>query len=40
VLTEFDEYLRLDPDGALANETRALMDKIRKAKSQQFNGHG
>jgi tetratricopeptide (TPR) repeat protein len=30
-LVEFDEYLRLEPNGPLANETRALVEKIRKA---------
>jgi len=30
---EFDEYLRLEPNGAFANETRAVVDKIRKATS-------
>jgi lipopolysaccharide biosynthesis regulator YciM len=30
-ITEFDEYLRLEPNGAFANETRALVEKIRKA---------
>jgi len=30
-VTEFDEYLRLEPNGAFANETRALVEKIRKA---------
>lgn len=40
-LTEFDEYLRLEPNGAMASETRALADKIRKATStQRFNGRG
>ena len=33
-LTEFNEYLRLEPNGAFANETRALVDKIKKATSQ------
>ena len=28
---EFDEYLRLEPNGAFANETRTLVEKIRKA---------
>jgi tetratricopeptide (TPR) repeat protein len=32
-LTEFDEYLRLEPKGELANETRALVDKIKTATS-------
>jgi len=32
-LVEFDEYLRLDPNGPFANETRTLVDKIRKATS-------
>jgi tetratricopeptide (TPR) repeat protein len=30
-LVEFDEYLRLEPNGPLATETRALVEKIRKA---------
>jgi Tfp pilus assembly protein PilF len=30
---EFDEYLRLEPNGAFANETRALVDRIRKASA-------
>jgi tetratricopeptide (TPR) repeat protein len=30
-VNEFDEYLRLEPNGAFANETRALVEKIRKA---------
>ena len=30
-LAEFDEYLRLEPNGAFAAETRALVEKIRKA---------
>ena len=34
-LVEFDEYLRLEPNGAFATETRALVDKIRKATSHQ-----
>ena len=29
-LVEFGEYLRLEPNGAFATETRALMEKIRK----------
>jgi Tfp pilus assembly protein PilF len=28
---EFDTYLRLEPNGAFANEARALVDKIKKA---------
>ena len=35
-LVEFDEYLRLEPNGTLANETRALVDKIKKQTSHQF----
>jgi len=35
-LAEFDEYLRLDPSGPLADETRAVVDRIRKATSKQF----
>ncbi len=30
-LVEFGEYLRLDPNGPFANETRTLVDKIKKA---------
>jgi tetratricopeptide (TPR) repeat protein len=30
-LTEFNEYLRLEPNGQFANETRTLIDKIKKA---------
>ncbi|HEU4507635.1 MAG TPA: hypothetical protein VFR78_05315 [Pyrinomonadaceae bacterium] len=30
-LTEFGEYLRLEPNGPFAAETRALVDKIKKA---------
>ena len=30
-IAEFDEYLRLEPNGTFANETRALVEKIRKA---------
>ena len=33
-LVEFDEYLRLEPNGPLANETRALVEKIRKGTSR------
>jgi len=33
-LTEFNEYLRLDPNGAFAAETRTLVDRIKKATSQ------
>ena len=33
-LTEFNEYLRLDPTGPFAGETRTLIDKIKKATSQ------
>jgi len=33
-LKEFDEYLRLEPNGPFANETRTLIDKIKKATSQ------
>jgi regulator of sirC expression with transglutaminase-like and TPR domain len=32
-LTEFDVYLRLEPKGAWADETRALVDKIKTATS-------
>ena len=34
-LQEFDEYLRLDPKGQFADETRALANKIRKALAEQ-----
>jgi tetratricopeptide (TPR) repeat protein len=30
-LVEFDEYLRLEPNGPFAAETRALVERIRKA---------
>jgi Tfp pilus assembly protein PilF len=30
-VNEFDEYLRLEPNGAFVNETRALVERIRKA---------
>jgi len=33
-VTEFNEYLRLEPNGAFANETRTLIDKIKKASIQ------
>ena len=33
-LGEFNEYLRLEPNGAFAGETRALVDKIKKATAQ------
>jgi len=33
-LGEFNEYLRLEPNGAFAGETRTLIDKIKKATSQ------
>ena len=39
-VSEFDEYLRLEPNGPMANETRALVDKIKKASSTQRNFHG
>lgn len=32
-VTEFDEYLRLEPNGAFANETRALVERIKKANA-------
>ena len=32
-LNEFDEYLRLEPNGSFANETRALVERIRKANA-------
>lgn len=33
-LTEFNEYLHLEPNGPFATETRTLVDKIKKATSQ------
>jgi Flp pilus assembly protein TadD len=33
-LTEFNEYLRLDPNGPFAAETRTLVERIKKATSQ------
>lgn len=33
-MNEFNEYLRLDPNGPFAGETRTLVDKIKKATSQ------
>ena len=33
-LGEFNEYLRLEPNGQFAGETRTLVDKIKKATSQ------
>jgi len=37
-LVEFDEFLRLQPTGPLADETRTVVDKIKKATSKQFSG--
>jgi len=34
-LTEFSEYLRLEPNGPFAAETRALLDKIRHKEAQK-----
>ena len=34
-VSEFDEYLRLEPNGPMAAETRALVDKIKKASSSK-----
>ena len=34
-LHEYDEYLRLDPEGQSAEQTRTLADKIRKALGQE-----
>ncbi len=33
-LHEFEEYLRLDPKGQFADQTRSLVDKIKKALAQ------
>jgi tetratricopeptide (TPR) repeat protein len=38
-LTAFSEYLRLEPRGPLADETRALVEKIKKATSQSRGAH-
>lgn len=38
-LVAFGEYLRLDPHGALADETRMLVEKIKKATSQNNRAH-
>jgi len=32
-INEFDEYLRLEPNGAFATETRSLVERIRKASA-------
>jgi len=32
---EFEEYLRLDPKGQYADQTRALVEKIKKALAGQ-----
>jgi tetratricopeptide (TPR) repeat protein len=37
-LIEFDEYLRLEPKGEFANETREVVEKIKKAISRQGSG--
>jgi tetratricopeptide (TPR) repeat protein len=34
-LKEFEEYLRLDPKGQFAEQTRALVEKIKKALAEQ-----
>jgi tetratricopeptide (TPR) repeat protein len=34
-LHEFEEYVRLDPNGEYANQTRLLMQKIRTALAEQ-----
>ena len=34
-LKEFDEYLRLEPKGEFASQTRDLAERIRKALAQQ-----
>lgn len=34
-LHEFEEYLRLDPKGQLADQTRAVVEKIKQALAQQ-----
>lgn len=35
-VVEFDEYLRLEPNGPFAPETRALVERIKKATSQHL----
>ena len=37
-LVEFDEYLKLEPNGPFAAETRSLVEKIKKATSQSGRG--
>jgi Tfp pilus assembly protein PilF len=32
-VNEFDEYLRLEPNGAFANQTRALVERIKKSNA-------
>src|SRR6185436_190390 len=34
----FNEYLRLEPNGPFAQETRALVEKIKKANAPHFAG--
>lgn len=34
-LPEFEEYVRLDPNGEFANQTRALVQKIKTALAEQ-----
>jgi len=31
---KFNEYLRLEPNGAAADETRTLIERVKKATSQ------
>lgn len=38
-LFEFDEYLKLEPNGPFANETRALVEKISHQKAQKSQTH-
>jgi tetratricopeptide (TPR) repeat protein len=35
-LVEFNEYLRLEPNGSFANETRTLVDKISRTQKAQM----
>ncbi len=38
-LVAFGEYLRLEPRGPFADETRSLVEKIKKATSQNYGAH-
>ena len=38
-LLEYDEYLRLEPNGPFANETRAVVEKISRQRAQKLPAH-